>query len=84
MSDINVATASLRRKNSARFWRKSAGLKQEEAAQHLGVPRYLLSFVETGRITPAFQMANNMAHLYRCGISDMFPADEELIAASRG
>jgi DNA-binding XRE family transcriptional regulator len=39
--------------------------------------------IETGRITPAFDLAMDMARLYRCGIADLFPADEELIAASR-
>jgi DNA-binding XRE family transcriptional regulator len=83
MATTDIATASLRRANSARFWRKSTNLLQAEAARELGVPRYLLSMIETGRITPAFDLAMDMARLYRCGIADLFPADEELIAASR-
>lgn len=83
MPIMDISTASLRRANSARFWRKSADLLQADAARELGIPRYLLSMIETGLITPAFDLAMGMARLYRCGIADLFPADEELIAASR-
>jgi DNA-binding XRE family transcriptional regulator len=80
-----MSTKALSTANSARLWREASRLKQAEAASELGVPRYLLSNIETGLVIPGWDMAVMMARLYGCGIGDLFPdADEQgQISSSR-
>ena len=59
--------------NSAAVWRRTSGLKQAEAALQLDLPRYLLSNIETGTVTPAWEIAVKMSRLYSCGVNDLFP-----------
>ena len=60
-------------RNSAAVWRRTSGLKQAEAALQLDLPRYLLSNIETGTVTPAWEIAVKMSRLYSCGVNDLFP-----------
>ena len=60
-------------RNSAAVWRRTAGLKQAEAAEKLDLPRYLLSNIETGTVTPAWEIAVALSRLYGCGVNDLFP-----------
>jgi len=72
-----MSTKALSTANSARLWREACRLKQAEASSELGVPRYLLSNIETGLVIPGWDMAVMMARLYGCGIGDLFPDEDE-------
>lgn len=63
----------IRKANSASVWRRAAGLKQADAAAQLELPRYLLSNIETGTVTPAWEIAVAMSRIYACGVGDLFP-----------
>ena len=80
-----MTTKTLSLATSARLWRKAAKLKQSEAASSLGVPRYLLSNIETGMVIPSWNLAVEMSRLYECGVRDLFPDsdEQERISASR-
>ena len=49
--------------------RETCGLKQEEAAQKVGVTREYLSLLENGRRNPPLRMLRKLAELYGCPVS---------------
>lgn len=50
--------------------RKSAGLKQEELAERIGVTKSFISYIESGRMNPSLNVAFDIAEILNIDIDE--------------
>ena len=63
-------------KNRLEEIRKERGIKQEELAAALEVPRQTIGSLENGRYNPSIILAFKLARYFNMGIEDIFIYEE--------
>ena len=64
-------------KNRIEQIRKERGIRQDEFAKLMGVPRQTISSLETGRYNPSIYLAYKIAKYFGMTIEEVFVFDEE-------
>ena len=63
--------------NSIRMLRKAAGLRQEDLAERLGVPRQTINAIENNKYDPTLGLAMRLARLLNTTVEELFRLPEE-------
>lgn len=62
-------------KNNIKQLRKQAGLRQEDMANQLGVPRQTIIAIENDKYNPTLELAMKIARLLNKNVEDIFFLD---------